>query len=99
VERAQGNLNLDSLLDALVDRVAERLATRLPWNGNGGAIRPRLLTVEQAADYLGRSKAAVQHLVCSKRLPVVRDGHRVFLDVRALDRWIEGNTEPAENGS
>ena len=64
-----------------------------------GAVRPRLLTVEQAAVYMGRSKAAVQHMVAGKRLPVVRDRHRVFLDIRELDRWIESNTERAEDGS
>jgi excisionase family DNA binding protein len=57
---------------------------------------PRLLTVDQAAAYLGRSKEAIQHMTAARKLPVVRDGRRVFLDVRELDRWIELSKEPAE---
>jgi excisionase family DNA binding protein len=64
--------------------------------GTGTAVTPRLLTVEQAAVYLGRSKASVQHLIAERRLPVVREGRRIFLDVRELDRWIAANTEPAQ---
>jgi len=92
-------LSLDTLIAALADAVADREAQRLAQDGSGGAIRPRLLTVEQGASYLGRTKAAMQHMVASKRIPVVRDGHRVFLDVRELDRWIEGNMELPENSS
>jgi len=95
----QNGLTIDALLDALADRVAAKVRAELAQAGNGPAVRPRLLTAEQAGAYLGRSKAAVQHMVASRRLPVVRDGHRVFLDVRELDRWIEAHTEPAEDGS
>lgn len=52
-------------------------------------VQPALLTVKQAAVYLGRSEQAVQHLVFSKVLPVVRIGRRVHLDRRDLDSWIE----------
>lgn len=54
------------------------------------------MTVEQAATYLGRTKEAVQHMVAARKLPVVRDGRRVFLDIHELDRWIGQNTELAE---
>ena len=50
--------NLDWLLDALAERVATKIAERQ----EGGPVRPRLLTVEQAAVYLGRTKEAFQHL-------------------------------------
>ena len=45
--------------------------------------------MEQAATYLGRSKASVQHLISDGASPVVRHDRRVFLDVRDLDRWID----------
>lgn len=82
-------------LDAAIDRLAERVVARLRGElvSETGPIRPRLLTVKQAAVYLGRSKHAVQHMVAQGRIPVVRDGRRVLLDVRELDRWIEANTE------
>lgn len=87
-------LDLEYLLDAIAERVAEKLKPSLP-----GPISPRLptaprlLTVEQAASYLGRTKASVQHMISGGRLPVVRADRRVFLDVRDLDTWIEQNKE------
>jgi excisionase family DNA binding protein len=90
-------LDLGALLDALAERVAEKVRASLAENGGGMAVRPRLLTVEQAAVYLGRTKDAIQHLVAGRKLPVVRDGRRVFLDVQDLDRWIENHTELAED--
>jgi len=56
-------------------------------------VKPVLLTVEQAAAYLGRTKEAVQHLIAERKVPVVRADRRVFLDARDLDQWIEQNKE------
>ena len=80
--------NIELLLDSLADRVAARLGNRLA-ESNGTAIRPRLLTVDQAAMYLGRTKTSVQHLISDGAIPVVRHDRRVFLDVRDLDCWID----------
>ena len=63
--------------------------------GEDSLIRPRLLTVEEAATYLGRTKGSVQHLVADGGLPVVRSDRRVFLDIQDLDRWIERNKQEA----
>ncbi len=86
------SLVLSPLLDQLAARVAEHVRAATPHTP-AGAIAPRLLTVEQAATYLGRSKASVQHMVSAGRLPIVRADRRVFLDVRDLDTWIEQNKE------
>ena|SRR5215472_18816909 len=88
-------LSLDAILDALAARLAARLRNDSAKDA-GPTLRPRLLTVEQAAIYIGRSKEAVQHMTAARKIPVVRDGRRVFLDVKDLDRWIDQNTEPAE---
>ena len=82
-------INLDVLIDALAERVAVKLRTEGSQGADGPPIRPRLLTVEQAATYLGRSKASVQHLISDGAIPVVRHNRRVFLDVRDLDVWID----------
>ena len=79
--------NLDQLLDALADKVAQRLREDAPAAGSP-SVRPRLLTVEQAAVYIGRSKEAVQHMTSSGKLPTVRSDRRVFVDVEDLDGWI-----------
>jgi len=89
-------VTLDSIIDTLASAVAAKLRAEPSGSSASASIAPRLLTVDQAAVYLARSKEAVQHMVSARRLPVVRDGRRVFLDVRELDRWIGQNTEPAE---
>ena len=53
----------------------------------------RLLTVEQAATYPGRTKEAIQHMVANGKLPTVRSDRRVFVDVLDLDAWIEDNKQ------
>jgi excisionase family DNA binding protein len=89
-------MTLDTILDALAVKLAARLHPGSLGVGEP-KIQPRLLTVEQAAAYIGRSKEAVQHMTAARKIPVVRDGRRVFLDVKVLDRWIDQNTEPAED--
>jgi len=79
--------NLEQVLDALADKVAQRLRDDGAIPGDA-PLRPRLLTVEQAAVYIGRSKEAVQHMVSSGKLPTVRTDRRVFVDVEDLDTWI-----------
>jgi excisionase family DNA binding protein len=80
------NFNLDQVLDVLADKVADRL--RDGASASGSPVRPRLLTVDQAAVYIGRSKEAVQHMVSSGKVPTVRSDRRVFVDVEDLDAWI-----------
>jgi excisionase family DNA binding protein len=86
------DLNFDTLLNAFSDLVAAKLSQRLAESGReGGKMRKRLLTVEEGAVYLGRTKEAMQHLIAAAKLPVVRADRRVFLDVKDLDAWIEGS--------
>jgi excisionase family DNA binding protein len=67
------------------ERVIEHLEHMAP------PVKPALLTVKDAAAYLGRSEQSIQHLIFTKELPVVRVGRRVHLDRRDLDLWIEKN--------
>jgi excisionase family DNA binding protein len=55
-------------------------------------ITPRLLSVSQAAVYLGRTRRAIEGLIARSDLQVVRLGHgrRIFLDRQELDRMIDG---------
>jgi excisionase family DNA binding protein len=53
----------------------------------------RLLTVQQAGEYIGRSESAVRHLIFDRDLPVVRAGRCVRIDRRDLDTWIENNKQ------
>ncbi len=76
----------DDLLNTLADKVVQRLGARL---NEAASPMPRLLTVEQAAEYLGRSAHSVRHLIRAGRLPVVRLDDRLYLDRKDLDRVIE----------
>jgi excisionase family DNA binding protein len=77
---------LEAVLDELAALIVEKLNDRaaLP-------LRPRLLTIDQAANYIGRTRDAVQHLIASGKLPCVKADRRNFLDVRDLDAWIESS--------
>jgi excisionase family DNA binding protein len=53
--------------------------------------RKRLYTMKQAGEYLGRSYWAIRELVWEGKLPYVRDGRAIFLDVKDLDDYVEKN--------
>lgn len=59
--------------------------------GDNGSppMRPRLLTVRQAAKYLGCSETSIYHQLKAAKLVAVRRDRCVFLDVNDLDRMIE----------
>jgi excisionase family DNA binding protein len=77
-----------SIADEFFDAVAESIARRLKEKFD----RPsehRLLTLEEAAEYLGYTPAAVRHMVAKGQLRCVRIGRTVRLDVTDLERCIE----------
>ena len=51
----------------------------------------RLLDIEAAAVYLGRTPRAVRDLVRTGKIPSVRSDRRVFLDIQDLEAWIQEN--------
>jgi len=73
-------LGLDILADAIAARVAARL--RRPDE-------PRLMSVNEAATYIGRTPKALRHMIASGTVPVVREGSRLHLDRADLDQWVE----------
>jgi excisionase family DNA binding protein len=75
-----GNLGLDALADAIAERVLVRL---------NQSPEPRLLRVDEAAKYIGRTPKALRHLIANGAVPAVREGGRLHLDRADLDRWIE----------
>jgi len=79
-------ISAEELLKHFADVVGDRIVERL---GMRQRIDQRLLSVEEAARYLGRTKEAVQHLVAAGKLPTVRIDRRVYLDIEDLDRLIE----------
>jgi excisionase family DNA binding protein len=75
-----GNAGLDALADAIAERVLARLHS---------SEEPRLLSVNNAAAYIGRTAKALRHMIANGTMPAVREGSRVHLDRADLDKWIE----------
>ena len=79
-------------LSPLVDAIAARLAAILaPQLNQNEQVRPRLLTVEQAAVYLGRTERAIYALKSRGAFPSVQADGRIQFDVQDLDTWITQN--------
>lgn len=69
--------------DRIVERVAEALAKR--------PIQKRLLSVREAAEYLGCDESTVRNFHAAGDLPAVRNTSRVQFDLVDLDALIERN--------
>jgi excisionase family DNA binding protein len=78
-----GNQGLDALADAIAERVYQRLAAAMERN------KGRLLDVPGAAEYIGRTRSALRHLIAKGTIPCVRRDGRVQLDRQDLDNWLE----------
>jgi excisionase family DNA binding protein len=78
-----GNTGLDALADAIANRVFERIQAAQESDEN------RLMSVSEAAKYLGRTQSAVRHMIAKKMLPAVRRDGRVYLDRPDLKTWVE----------
>jgi excisionase family DNA binding protein len=57
---------------------------------------PRLLTLKQAAQYIGHSVDLVREMVAKREIPHVPKGHgeqrtHYLIDRLDLDRWVEKN--------
>jgi excisionase family DNA binding protein len=78
--------------EKVIAEVAARIASRIiPQirEANTGRIYPRLLSVAQAAELLGRSQNSMRHLIDRHEIPVVRHGRSVRLDIADLEKWLE----------
>jgi excisionase family DNA binding protein len=54
-------------------------------------IPKRLFSVEEAAVYLGRTMWALREMLWAGKLPYVKDGRRVLVDIHDMDIWIDEN--------
>ena len=51
----------------------------------------RLYSLDEAAFYLGRTTWSLRHLIWDGRLPIVRSGKRIFVDLQDLNSYVERN--------
>jgi len=73
-------------IDINTDTIAEAIVTRLL---DCGVLVPRLLTLDQAATYLGLTKNALKAKVHLGRVPTVELDKKLRFDRHDLDRMIE----------
>ena len=64
---------------------------KIGQRGKAERPRKRLYSVPEAGEYLGRTSWAIREMIWQGKLPAVRDGRRILLDVEDLDRWIDAN--------
>ncbi len=58
---------------------------------SAGCINKWLYSIPEAAAYLGRSVWSMREMVWAGKLPAVRDGRRIFIDLEDMNRWIAQN--------
>ena len=51
----------------------------------------RLYNIPEAGQYLGRTVWAVREMIYGGKIPYIRDGRRMLLDIIDMDSWIEEN--------
>ena len=78
-------INTVNIADAVADRLRDI----------GSIIAPRLLTLDQAATYLGLTKDALRAKVHMGRIPTVDLDKKLRFDRQDLDRIIEQNKRSA----
>lgn len=49
----------------------------------------RLYNIKEGAVYLGRSVWALREMLWAGKMPYVKDGKRILLDIRDMDDWID----------
>jgi excisionase family DNA binding protein len=49
----------------------------------------RLYSVKEASVYLGRSVWAVREMLWAGKMPHLKDGRRILVDLRDMDAWID----------
>ncbi len=55
------------------------------------SLAKRLYSIKEASVYLGRTVCAVREMIWAGKLPYIKDGRRILLDIYDMDEWIEHN--------
>lgn len=56
------------------------------------AVSKRILSSQEAAEYLGISRPQLYQLIRSSQLPYSKPRHKMFFDKNLLDNWIAENS-------
>ena len=53
------------------------------------SVTKRLYTIKEAACYLGRSVWGVREMLWAGKIPCIRDGKKILIDIMDMDQWID----------
>ena len=56
---------------------------------NTSRLPKRLYNLKEAAVYLGRSVWAVREMLWAGKIPYIKDGKRIMVDIQDVDAWID----------
>jgi excisionase family DNA binding protein len=59
--------------------------------GINNPLLPRLLALKDAAGYLGRTARGMRELYWAGKIPIVRDGKKIYFDRQDLDSYVQKN--------
>ena len=54
-------------------------------------IQKRLFSIQEGAVYLGRTVWAVREMLWAGKIPFVKDGRRILIDIKDMEDWIDQN--------
>ena len=77
-----------------VSKIPDKIQQDKRAKGTGSPLTPlkkRLYSISEAAEYLGRSVWSIPELIWAGKLPSVKVGRRIHLDIIDLDNLIERN--------
>ena len=55
------------------------------------SLNKRLFDLKEAAVYLGRPVWGIRELIWAGKLPVIKDGRKLYLDIGDMNEYIEHN--------
>jgi excisionase family DNA binding protein len=58
-------------------------------------VTPRVLTVKQAAQYIGMSQWFIRELVYGRKVPYINVGKKIMFDRSDLDTYLDERKVPA----
>lgn len=54
-----------------------------------GVLSKRLFSIKEGAIYLGRSEWAFREMLWAGKMPYVKDGKRILIDINDMNEWID----------
>lgn len=70
----------------------ENMNRRIVRLENEVALDKRMLTSQEAADYLGVSREQLYQLIRTGKLPFVKPNRKMFFNKERLDEWVSENS-------